>query len=130
MMFFKQYCTGDLVLFCRHIVALVSKLLNVYCVVQLFDGLVCVSMGILLGSGQQKIAAVINFFGYYCIGLPTGTSLMFAAKLDVVGFWLGLLICTCVQSSFFIAVIFKLNWERVTKEVYFSISGSGKSWKA
>uniref|UniRef100_A0A8C1MSG4 Multidrug and toxin extrusion protein n=1 Tax=Cyprinus carpio TaxID=7962 RepID=A0A8C1MSG4_CYPCA len=76
----------------------------------------CVSMGILLGSGQQKIAAVINFFGYYCIGLPTGTSLMFAAKLDVVGFWLGLLICTCVQSSFFIAVIFKLNWERVTKE--------------
>uniref|UniRef100_A0A8C2PYR2 Multidrug and toxin extrusion protein n=1 Tax=Cyprinus carpio TaxID=7962 RepID=A0A8C2PYR2_CYPCA len=106
-----------------HIVALVSKLLNVYCVVQLFDGL-CVSMGILLGSGQQKIAAVINFFGYYCIGLPIGTSLMFAAKLDVVGFWLGLLICTCVQSSFFIAVIFKLNWERVTKEVYFSISGS------
>uniref|UniRef100_A0A673JFL0 Multidrug and toxin extrusion protein n=1 Tax=Sinocyclocheilus rhinocerous TaxID=307959 RepID=A0A673JFL0_9TELE len=99
-----------------HIVALVSKLLNVYCVLQFFDGLVCVSMGILLGSGQQKIAAVANFFGYYCIGLPLGTSLMFAAKLDVVGFWLGLLICVCVQSSFFIAVIFKLNWERVTKE--------------
>ncbi|XP_050986001.1 multidrug and toxin extrusion protein 1 [Labeo rohita] len=99
-----------------HIVALVSKLLNVYCVLQFFDGLVCVCMGILLGSGQQKIAAVANFFGYYCIGLPLGTSLMFAAKLDVVGFWLGLLICVCVQSSFFIAVIFKLNWERVTKE--------------
>ncbi|XP_073779872.1 multidrug and toxin extrusion protein 1 isoform X2 [Danio rerio] len=100
----------------RHIVALVSKLLNVYCVLQFFDGLVCVSMGILLGSGQQKIAAVANFFGYYCIGLPLGTSLMFAAKLDVVGFWLGLLICVCVQSSFFIGVIFKFNWERVTKE--------------
>ncbi|TRZ00943.1 hypothetical protein DNTS_004784 [Danionella cerebrum] len=99
-----------------HIVALVSKLLNVYCVLQFFDGLVCVSMGVLLGSGQQKIAAVANFFGYYCIGLPLGISLMFAAKLDVVGFWLGLFICVCVQSSFFIAVIFKLNWERVTKE--------------
>uniref|UniRef100_A0A671NA95 Multidrug and toxin extrusion protein n=1 Tax=Sinocyclocheilus anshuiensis TaxID=1608454 RepID=A0A671NA95_9TELE len=106
-----------------HIVALVSKLLNIYCVLQFFDGL-CVSMGILLGSGQQKIAAVANFFGYYCIGLPLGTSLMFAVKLDVVGFWLGLLICVCVQSSFFIAVIFKINWERVTKEVYFSISGA------
>lgn len=45
----------------------------------------CVCMGILLGSGQQKIAAVANFFGYYCIGLPLGISLMFAAKLDVVG---------------------------------------------
>ncbi|XP_065137106.1 multidrug and toxin extrusion protein 1-like [Paramisgurnus dabryanus] len=100
----------------RHIVALVSKLLNVYCVLQFFDGLVCVCMGILLGSGQQKIAAAANFFGYYCIGLPLGIALMFAAKLDVVGFWLGLLICVCVQSSFFIAVIFKLNWERVTEE--------------
>ncbi|XP_057207699.1 multidrug and toxin extrusion protein 1 [Triplophysa rosa] len=100
----------------RHIVWLVSKLLNVYCVLQFFDGLVCVSMGILLGSRQQKIAAVANFFGYYCIGLPLGISLMFAAKLEVIGFWLGLLICVCVQSSFFILVIFKLNWERVTKE--------------
>uniref|UniRef100_A0A8C1C175 Multidrug and toxin extrusion protein n=2 Tax=Cyprinus carpio TaxID=7962 RepID=A0A8C1C175_CYPCA len=107
-----------------HIVVLVSKLLNVYCVLQFFDGLVCVSMGILLGSGQQKIAAVANFFGYYCIGLPLGTSLMFAAKLDVVGFWLGLLICVCVQSSFFIAVIFKLNWGRVTKE---AVERAGKS---
>nr|QXO33724.1 multidrug and toxin extrusion protein 8 [Danio rerio] len=108
----------------RHIVALVSKLLNVYCVLQFFDGLVCVSMGILLGSGQQKIAAVANFFGYYCIGLPLGTSLMFAAKLDVVGFWLGLLICVCVQSSFFIGVIFKFNWERVTKE---AVERAGRS---
>ncbi|XP_051963195.1 multidrug and toxin extrusion protein 1-like [Xyrauchen texanus] len=107
----------------RQIVALVSKLLNVYCVLQFFDGLVCVSMGILLGSGQQKIAAVANFFGYYCIGLPLGISLMFAAKLDVVGFWLGLLICVCVQSSFFIAVIFRLNWERVTKK---AVERSGK----
>lgn len=47
-------------------------------------------MGILLGSGQQKIAAVANFFGYYCIGLPFGISLMFAAKLDVVGLFVTL----------------------------------------
>ncbi len=40
MMFFKQYRTSECVLFCRHIVALVSKLLNVYCVLQFFDGLV------------------------------------------------------------------------------------------
>ncbi|XP_026137751.1 multidrug and toxin extrusion protein 1-like isoform X1 [Carassius auratus] len=100
----------------RHIVALVSKLLNVYCVHQLFDGLVCVSMGILLGSGKQKIAALVNFLGYYCIGLPLGASLMFAAKLDLIGFMLGLLVSVCVQSSIFIAVILKLNWEQVTKE--------------
>ncbi|XP_065137107.1 multidrug and toxin extrusion protein 1-like [Paramisgurnus dabryanus] len=108
----------------RHIVALVSKVLNVYCVLQFFDALGGVCMGILLGSGQQKIAAAANFFGYYCIGLPLGIALVFAAKLDVVGFWLGLLICECLQSSFFIAVIFKLNWEKLTEE---AVERAGKS---
>ncbi|XP_072548064.1 multidrug and toxin extrusion protein 1-like isoform X2 [Salminus brasiliensis] len=107
----------------RQIVQLVSKVLTVYCFLEFFDGLVCVCMGILLGSGQQKIAAVANLFGYYCIGLPLGISLMFAAKLEVLGFWLGLLICVCIQSTFFIIVIFKLNWERVTKE---AIERTGK----
>ncbi|XP_026853517.2 multidrug and toxin extrusion protein 1-like [Electrophorus electricus] len=100
----------------RQIVQLVSKILNIYCVLAFFDGLVCVSMGVLLGSGQQKIAAVANLLGYYCIGLPLAISLMFAAKLHVVGFWVGLLISVCIQASFFITAIFKLNWERVTKE--------------
>uniref|UniRef100_A0AAR2KH56 Multidrug and toxin extrusion protein n=1 Tax=Pygocentrus nattereri TaxID=42514 RepID=A0AAR2KH56_PYGNA len=101
----------------RQIVELVSKLMSVYCALEFFDGLVCVCMGILLGSGQQKIAAVANLFGYYCIGLPLGISLMYAAKLEIIGFWLGLLICVCIQSTFFIIVIFKLNWERLTKQV-------------
>lgn len=39
-MFFRQYCTEDCVLFCRRIVVLVSKILNVYCALQFFDGLV------------------------------------------------------------------------------------------
>ncbi|KAL6471177.1 hypothetical protein MHYP_G00198270 [Metynnis hypsauchen] len=107
----------------RQIVELVSKLLSVYCVLEFFDGLVCVCMGILLGSGQQKIAAVANLFGYYCIGLPLGISLMFAAKLEIIGFWFGLLICVCIQSTFFIIVIFKLNWERLTKQ---AIERAGK----
>lgn len=45
----------------------------------------CVSMGVLLGAGRQRIAAVANLFGYYCIGLPSGIGLMFAAGLHVAG---------------------------------------------
>uniref|UniRef100_A0A8C1T3A4 Multidrug and toxin extrusion protein n=1 Tax=Cyprinus carpio TaxID=7962 RepID=A0A8C1T3A4_CYPCA len=48
----------------------------------LFQG---VGMGILLGTGQQKIAAIANLFGYYCIGLPSSIVLMFIAKLQVAG---------------------------------------------
>jgi len=42
-------------------------------------------MGILIGTGQQKIAAIANLFGYYCIGLPSCIVLMFTAKLQVAG---------------------------------------------
>lgn len=45
----------------------------------------CVSMGVLLGAGRQRIAAVANLFGYYCIGLPVGIALMFSAGLQVTG---------------------------------------------
>ncbi|XP_058490983.1 multidrug and toxin extrusion protein 1-like isoform X1 [Solea solea] len=98
------------------IIALVSDLMNVYCFLQFFDGLVCVCTGIFLGTGKQKIPAVANFLGYYCVGLSLGVTLMFAAKLRVLGFWLGLLVCVVLQSTFYIIVIFRLNWERMTEE--------------
>uniref|UniRef100_A0A671TL93 Multidrug and toxin extrusion protein n=1 Tax=Sparus aurata TaxID=8175 RepID=A0A671TL93_SPAAU len=98
------------------IVGLVSHLMNAYCFLQFFDGL-CVCTGIFLGTGKQKIPAVANFIGYYCIGLSLSITLMFVAKLRVLGFWLGLLICVVVQSTFYITVIFKLNWKRMTEEV-------------
>lgn len=35
--------------------------------------------------GKQKIPAVANFVGYYCIGLPLAVTFMFVAKLRVLG---------------------------------------------
>ncbi|XP_047450301.1 multidrug and toxin extrusion protein 1-like [Mugil cephalus] len=98
------------------IIGLVSRLMDAYCFLQLFDGLVCVCTGIFLGTGKQKIPAVANLIGYYCIGLSLSVTLMFVAKLGVLGFWLGLLICVVLQSTFYIIVIFKLNWKRMTEE--------------
>lgn len=45
----------------------------------------CTSGGILRGSGNQKVGAIINAIGYYVLGLPIGISLMFAANLGVIG---------------------------------------------
>ncbi|XP_077397866.1 multidrug and toxin extrusion protein 1-like [Festucalex cinctus] len=99
-----------------NIINLLSRLMVVYCFLQLFDGIVGVSAGIFMGTGKQKIAAVANFFGYYCIGLPIGIVLMFVAKLNILGFWLGLLISVILQSAFSLLVIFKLNWKNITHE--------------
>ncbi|XP_028275489.1 multidrug and toxin extrusion protein 1-like isoform X2 [Parambassis ranga] len=98
------------------IIGLVSHLMNAYCFLQFFDGLVCVCTGIFLGTGKQKIPAVANFIGYYLIGLSLSVTFMFVLKLQILGFWLGLLICVIIQSTFYIIVIFRLNWERMTEE--------------
>ncbi|XP_061828129.1 multidrug and toxin extrusion protein 1-like isoform X1 [Nerophis lumbriciformis] len=100
----------------QKIISLVSHLMNAYCFLQFFDGLVCVCTGIFLGTGKQNIPAVANFIGYYCIGLTLSVTLMFVAKLRILGFWLGILICVILQSTFYIIVIFKLDWDKMTEE--------------
>ncbi|KAM3615532.1 uncharacterized protein V6R79_003551 [Siganus canaliculatus] len=99
-----------------NIVHLVSRVMNAYCFLQFFDGLVGVCTGIFLGTGRQKIPAVANFIGYYGIGLSLGVTLMFVAKLRILGFWLGLLICVILQSTFYVIVIFRLDWETIAAE--------------
>ncbi|KAL7844560.1 hypothetical protein SRHO_G00230990 [Serrasalmus rhombeus] len=100
----------------ENIVGIVSENLTFYVFLQFFDALVCVSSGILLGAGKQKIAAISNLICYYCIGLPLGISLMFVAELRILGLTLGLLVCVIIQAFFFITLIFKLNWQKVTEQ--------------
>uniref|UniRef100_A0AAY5ELE0 Multidrug and toxin extrusion protein n=1 Tax=Electrophorus electricus TaxID=8005 RepID=A0AAY5ELE0_ELEEL len=98
------------------IAELVSQLMSIYCPLQFFNGILCVGMGVVLGTGQQKIAAIANLLGYYGIGLPLSVALTFPAKLHVAGFWLGLLVAVFLLAIFFIVVIFKLNWKKMTEE--------------
>ncbi|XP_061734395.1 multidrug and toxin extrusion protein 1-like [Nerophis ophidion] len=98
------------------IISRVSHVMNIYCFHQFFDGIVAVCIGIFMGTGKQMIAAVSNFIGYYCIGLTLFLTLMFVAKMNILGFWLGLLICTVLQSTFYIFVIFRMNWKKITEE--------------
>ncbi|XP_054649301.1 multidrug and toxin extrusion protein 1-like isoform X1 [Dunckerocampus dactyliophorus] len=98
------------------IISRVCDLMNVYCFHLFFDALVGVCLGIFMGTGKQKIAAVANLIGFYCIGLTLSVTFMFVAKLNILGFWLGLLICVILQSIFYITVIFRMNWKKITEE--------------
>ncbi|XP_054610921.1 multidrug and toxin extrusion protein 1 isoform X2 [Dunckerocampus dactyliophorus] len=100
----------------ENITAIVSNNLSIYTFLQFFDSVLCVCSGILVGCGMQKIAAVSNLVSYYCIGLPVGVALMFAARLRIFGLWLGLLTCVCLEACFFLILIYKLNWKKVTRE--------------
>ncbi|XP_055797358.1 multidrug and toxin extrusion protein 1 isoform X1 [Salvelinus fontinalis] len=103
----------------------VSVNLGLYTFIQFFDALLCVCSGILVGAGKQKIAALSNLVSYYCVGLPVGIALMFAAKLRILGLWVGLLFCVILQTGFFLVIIFKLNWQQVAKEAQVRAGKSG-----
>lgn len=44
---------------------------------------------------MQKIAALSNLVCYYCIGLPVGIALMFAAELRILGNTHSICVCFC-----------------------------------
>ncbi|XP_073414373.1 multidrug and toxin extrusion protein 1-like isoform X2 [Dendrobates tinctorius] len=100
----------------EHIVKLVSYVLPVYAGSHLFDGCVTTCAGVLRGTGKQKIGAIFHAVGYYAIGLPVGISLMFAAKMGIIGFWIGLLLCGFLQVIIFLVFVFKIDWEKASQE--------------
>lgn len=60
------------------------------------------------------MGAIANAIGYYTIGLPIGISLMFAAKMGVLGMCvlclvLGVWLCTSCQHCFFWAKPYALS---------------------
>ncbi|XP_053328720.1 multidrug and toxin extrusion protein 1-like [Spea bombifrons] len=101
------------------IVALVGYVLPVYVVTHLFDGCVATCGGVLRGTGRQKIGAIFHAVGYYVIGLPVGISLMFAARMGIIGFWIGVLLCGVLQSIAFLTFVYKINWKKVSEEAQF-----------
>ncbi|KAM8976568.1 multidrug and toxin extrusion protein 2-like [Pelodytes ibericus] len=100
----------------REIAHLVSRLLLIFAPFHALDAIACTSGGVLRGTGKQKIGAILNAVGYYVVGLPIGISLMFAVKLGVVGLWSGMITCVFLQASFFVAFIFRLNWNKASEE--------------
>uniref|UniRef100_A0A8C7MID0 Multidrug and toxin extrusion protein n=1 Tax=Oncorhynchus kisutch TaxID=8019 RepID=A0A8C7MID0_ONCKI len=84
----------------------------------IFQSLTTAASGsIIRGAGKQKVGAICNILGYYGVGFPIGVSLMFAAKLGIMGLWTGLFTCVFLQSSFLIVYLSRMNWKKATVEV-------------
>ncbi|XP_010616447.1 multidrug and toxin extrusion protein 1 isoform X1 [Fukomys damarensis] len=100
----------------RDIIVLVAQVVPIYAVSHLFEGLACTSGGILRGTGNQKVGAIVNAIGYYVIGLPIGIALMFATELGVIGLWSGITICTVSQVVCFLVFVAQLNWKQACQQ--------------
>ncbi|KAM5146651.1 multidrug and toxin extrusion protein 1-like isoform 1-T3 [Mantella aurantiaca] len=100
----------------QEIVKLVSYVVPVYAVCHLFDGCVATCGGILRGTGKQKIGAIFHAVGNYVVCLPVAVSLMFAAKIGIIGFWVGALLCAFLQCIGFLTFVFHIDWNKASQE--------------
>ncbi|XP_038670511.1 multidrug and toxin extrusion protein 1-like isoform X3 [Scyliorhinus canicula] len=69
----------------KEIIRLVARIDPLIASFHFFDAMTCLSSGVVIGSGKQKIGAIVNLMVFYAIGYPVGISLMFAAKLGILG---------------------------------------------
>lgn len=58
-------------------------------VLQLFDGLACVSNGVLRAQGLQKLGGIVNFVAYYALAMPLAFVLTRTTSLKLEGLWIG-----------------------------------------
>ncbi|KAG3270286.1 multidrug and toxin extrusion protein 2-like [Ictidomys tridecemlineatus] len=100
----------------KDIISLVSQVMPIFAPFHLFDALAGTCGGVLRGIGKQKIGAILNAIGYYIFGFPIGVSLMFAAKLGIIGLWSGLIVCVFFQALFYLIYILRTNWNRVAEQ--------------
>lgn len=92
------------------VVALVASLVPLYALFQVSDGVQSMVAGTFRGMGRQHIVALLNFTGFWVIGLTLGVSLafyvggpgpdwVFGSGIGVAGLWWGLvagLSTTCI----------------------------------
>ncbi|XP_048412814.2 multidrug and toxin extrusion protein 2-like isoform X2 [Stegostoma tigrinum] len=99
------------------IVDLVSRTIPIVAPVHLSDAIGSgVASGIVRGAGKQKIGAVANLIVFYIVGIPVGISLMFTAKLGILGLWTGLAVGSFLLSSVLLTLIFRMNWTTAAEE--------------
>lgn len=72
------------------VVEMAVRLLPLAALFQLFDGAQAVACGVLRGAGDTRAPVLINLFGYWAVGLPTGCVLAYACGLGPQGLWGGL----------------------------------------
>jgi multidrug resistance protein, MATE family len=78
------------------VIAMAVALLPIAAIFQVFDGVQAVGCGVLRGVADTKVAAIINFVGFWVIGLPICIELGHTRGHGPVGLWWGLTIALAV----------------------------------
>jgi MATE family multidrug resistance protein len=70
------------------VISMVSSLLPLCAMFQVFDALAANCNGILRGLGRQEIGGYVGLFAYYVVGIPISFGTGFGAKWGLYGLWI------------------------------------------
>ncbi|CAF2343498.1 unnamed protein product [Rotaria sp. Silwood2] len=96
-------------------VTLARRVLLLIALCQIWDGYNVINTGIVKACGKQKRGAMIAFFGFYVFGIPIAAFLMFYVRIDIYGFWIGIIAAETVTNTLLFMFIQRFNWERHAK---------------
>jgi MATE family multidrug resistance protein len=86
---------------------IVIPVMYILAIFQISDGLQISLSGICKGIKQTKIVLLASFIAYWCISIPLGYYLAFYRKMNLIGFWIGLL-----SSSFALCLIMAIKLKK------------------
>ncbi|KAJ7374590.1 hypothetical protein OS493_004928 [Desmophyllum pertusum] len=99
------------------IVGLVSKVTPAMTGFAFFLSVQVICCGIIRGCGRPRLGLFLNFIFYYCVALPLGSGFAFYVfKVGVEGYWWGLTIGLALQSFAFIAILWRMDWNKYVKK--------------
>jgi multidrug resistance protein, MATE family len=81
------------------VLVLGARILMIVAAFQIFDGAQTVATGILRGLGQTRFPMMMNFAGYWLLGLPLGAWLCFHMRWGLDGLWIGLTVALVLIAS-------------------------------
>ncbi|MBL0172515.1 MAG: MATE family efflux transporter [Gemmatimonadaceae bacterium] len=103
----------------RPTVAVAAALIPLAGMFQVFDGLQAVTSGVLRGTGDTRIPAMLHMVAFWAVGVPLGAYLGFRTPLRERGLWIGLvagLAAAAILQSWRVAVRLRGNIARVSVE--------------
>lgn len=76
----------------KEVIAIVSHVLPICAVLQVFDSLAAMSHGLLRGIGRQGIGGYTNIFAHYLVALPISFATGWFLEWKLEGLWFGVTI--------------------------------------
>ncbi|KAF8189379.1 MATE efflux family protein [Pholiota molesta] len=94
------------------VVKLVSSIMPLLALFQVFDGTSAVTGGVLRARGKQFVGALLNLSAYYIFGIPLGIYLAFKQALGLHGLWLGLTFSLVYSAVIGTWMALRTDWDR------------------